>query len=1413
MDEQKYYQIEELKSIFSAAPFGIAIFIAQTRQPLFLNNAYYHLVGYAPDEYAKLIANEDQKLLYPADLPISRKNTEQFSKTGNVPNARFRIVRKSGEVRWVALRMIPVTVDDAACALCFFDDITMEREQSAQLKLVSESIGSSICVMRVKEGKEQILYANDTFFKLIGIDRERYLENPSVFDGTFTTEEDRIRTRNAIKESLHTGKPQELTYRFLRPGSDPVWMQRRLSVLRGDGENTYLMASIATDISEKKKAEMALALKQSRYQLVVDEMKAAVFEWDLQSGTFYCSDSYREYAMSAVPSNVILANKGPADVIHPDDQQAVRQFFADTMSGAHRAEAVLRMRLTAGGYRWCKLVGIFYRDKDGNPTRTLGMIININEEREKSFMLDSLLNELPGGVAVFKVGKVLKCQYFNDGFARLSNRTRKELNAVLQSGQLLEASIAPSDWDRFHETLRTSLALGGQINITFRFFNKAGELSWLHMNASKLREEDGCPVYYCIFTRPSDEATLYRSVVEDSATGVFIGERKTRRIVYRNKTMRGFFHVEAGTPVLGQPLFDVIPQSSALLSDNEIASLPTDHYAEYHWQHEGRYYNVRAKALIWNGIDAYILYLSDETQEHQKRIEQETLLNQVPVGIGIYEIAHGNIRQLYMNDSYYRMIGEPRETREKKRDNFLLLVHPDDLAQVHTLADRCAAGSEQEVIDHRVLCGDGSYRWFRLTASVVKRESDKITVYCSYGDIDDAIKTHQELESANSELQKQYHQELSQRKMLEKDSMIAVQFNVTQDRLVSYRVNQGMITHFSDGTAGIDIRPGIAENIPTEAERRVAKDFFDRDKALERYRNGTKEFSAVYRRRLNNGRLCWLHSTCRLAQDEENGDIISYTYMRNIDIERKKELTAESVIDEETDFVMLLNTVSDTAMLLRLQNDYQGFSGKLYQEFPFENALDMGELDMIETEDRPIVRAFFREEPLIEKLKKNPVVTVTYRHCHADGTVRWKKTRAFYLDDTHEDIVIARRDITDLYEEERQQQLVLKKALDEANAANIAKSEFLSRMSHDLRTPMNVIIGLTSLAMDMAGQTGEMKETLSNIAYSSNYLLSLINDCLDIEKITSGKIELHPAPYPYSEFRSSIQSVIAPLCREKNITLVMDEPSDVTAVIVADRIRLYQIFYNLLSNAVKFTPNGGKVEMLTRTVSCENGYVTNECIVRDNGIGMSEEFQKHMFEEFSQESTSVTAESQGTGLGLAIVKQLTELMGAEMTVKSKPHEGTEFKIRFHFPEGQEAADTVKEKAPVPMERLRGKRVLLAEDHPLNAVIAQKLLEKAGITVAVTNNGQDAVDCFKSTREGSFDAVLMDIRMPVMNGLDATRAIRGLDRSDAKTVPIIAMTANAFDTDVEGSLHAGMNAHLSKPIEPEKLYETLAKLIR
>ena len=390
----------------------------------------------------------------------------------------------------------------------------------------------------------------------------------------------------------------------------------------------------------------------------------------------------------------------------------------------------------------------------------------------------------------------------------------------------------------------------------------------------------------------------------------------------------------------------------------------------------------------------------------------------------------------------------------------------------------------------------------------------------------------------------------------------------------------------------------------------------------------------------------------------------------------------------------------------------------------------------------------------------------------------------------------------------RKKNAQLKHALD-------AKSEFLSNMSHDMRTPMNGILGLLELTLDSPGLPDEARGNLRGIQDSGKYLLSLINDTLDMSKIESNKLTLHYDTVNAEELVRNIVTYVNSFARENGVTLNVHLAGAELGYIRTDPLRLQQIFVNIVSNAVKFTPPGGSVDMTIECYKRENGIAYDRISVKDTGIGMSKEFLPKIFEPFEQENAMTSQISTGTGLGMSIVKKLVEMMGGKIEITSEQGVGTEVVVWVNFQRIYPDAQTDEAEAQGAVSRddaLAGKRVLLAEDHPLNAKIAVKLLEKKHMTTEHAQNGQRAVELFSAAAPGYFDAVLMDIRMPVMDGLAAAKAIRALDRPDAKTVPIIAMTANAFDEDVEKSLSAGMNAHLSKPVEPEKLYAALISLL-
>lgn len=436
-----------------------------------------------------------------------------------------------------------------------------------------------------------------------------------------------------------------------------------------------------------------------------------------------------------------------------------------------------------------------------------------------------------------------------------------------------------------------------------------------------------------------------------------------------------------------------------------------------------------------------------------------------------------------------------------------------------------------------------------------------------------------------------------------------------------------------------------------------------------------------------------------------------------------------------------------------------------------------------------------------------------YRLLRGDGTYVWVNADLCLKECTPE-YKLFYATYTDV-SEEHELQMQLTEALErqklissELEKASKAKTDFLSRMSHDIRTPMNAILGLAAMAKDNLEQTEAAKSYLDKLESSGQFLMGLLNDILDISRIERNAIELHLEPYGVEEFRQQVEALVVPQCRQKDIEFLFKKENMRYERIRLDKLRFNQIIFNLLNNAVRYTPKGGRIELTARDLEQADGKQHIQLVIRDNGIGMGREFQEHMYEPFTREGRDAADfDGRSSGLGLAIVKSMVGLMGGTIQVKSEPDKGTQFTLDFWMDVVQEAAC-----APVLAEEkdisIEGVRVLLCEDNELNMEIAVYLLEAGGAVVDCARNGSEAVELFRASGPGSYDVVLMDIRMPVMDGLEAARSIRVLDRPDASSVPIFAMTANAYDEDRKMSREAGMDEHLSKPIDAGLLYRMI-----
>ncbi len=381
-------------------------------------------------------------------------------------------------------------------------------------------------------------------------------------------------------------------------------------------------------------------------------------------------------------------------------------------------------------------------------------------------------------------------------------------------------------------------------------------------------------------------------------------------------------------------------------------------------------------------------------------------------------------------------------------------------------------------------------------------------------------------------------------------------------------------------------------------------------------------------------------------------------------------------------------------------------------------------------------------------------------------------------------------------------------AKDKAEKASAIKTTFLSTVSHDIRTPMNAIVNLTRLA-----RTEDDIETvrgyLDKVLISSDFLLGLINDILDMSRIEAGMLTLNKERLLRTEFLKSVETVINPLMEAKHINYHQElNPGEYT--ILVDKLRLNQIFFNLLSNAVKFTPEGGDVWFEVTNGELSDDVLEIQFVVRDNGIGMSEEFLKHLFEPFTREVNESTKKTPGTGLGLSIVKSLVDAMDGTISVTSELGKGTEFVVTLKAQIVEKCDGNVPIVENNKKSDLSGLRVLLVEDNELNTYVAMLILSNMGCLVKSVDDGEKAVDVFKDSPINYYDAILMDVRMPIMDGLSATRTIRSLERADSKTIPIVAMTADILDENEKEAFDAGMNFHLSKPVDISKLNDILTK---
>ncbi|NCC43387.1 MAG: PAS domain-containing hybrid sensor histidine kinase/response regulator [Clostridia bacterium] len=598
-------------------------------------------------------------------------------------------------------------------------------------------------------------------------------------------------------------------------------------------------------------------------------------------------------------------------------------------------------------------------------------------------------------------------------------------------------------------------------------------------------------------------------------------------------------------------------------------------------------------------------------------------------------------------------------------------------------------------------------------------------------------------------------------------------------------------------------------------DKKLFKECHQKEYLMECFKRGDTTLEHEYRIKIPDRHIIWVKNTMNLLADPKTQDVYLYEYCYDINENKTLEEVTDAAIKYSYDGLGKLDLNNDQLTLARSsRQDEMDIENSRIKTVEYSTATEKYADEVVLEEDREL---FLKEASLTNlrlKLQSADSYEFTTRIRKPDGSVRAMKSQIFLYDRQTGICLLTRTDVTSVVEEEEKQQKKLQQIADEAEAANLAKSQFLSRMSHEIRTPMNAIIGMISIAEENKSDFQQVFDCLQKIDTSSHYLLTLINDILEMSRIESGRLEIACSDFNFRILMENVRTIIEPLAAKAHIRYQYIEEPSADSIYVGDEMRIQQILINVLTNAVKFTKSSGRVRFTVSKIEETKENAKFRFVIADTGIGISPEFMKRMFEPFSQEDSSNTSRYAGSGLGLSISRNLVEAMGGTIHAESYEDIGTTFTIEIPLKRVHAAVSgskiTVKEE---PKFDLKDCRILMAEDHPLNVMVAKKLLERRGMIVTVAGNGQEAVDLFQESEKDFYDAVLMDIRMPVMDGLDATRIIRASKRADAGTVPIIAMTANALEEDRKKTKEAGMNAHLAKPFEPNQLYETLAYQIK
>ncbi|MDD3254209.1 MAG: PAS domain-containing protein [Lachnospiraceae bacterium] len=1398
-EQEKQSQMENM---LDALPGGTALYRYEDgdMRLIYQSKGMAMIAGYTNEEYKEWIASSAKVSIHPEDVERVWAAIAQAVNGDSSVSLDYRVPHKNGGYTWINGSFRRTRIEDGVPIIhAVFTEMPQLRE------LMIEIADNSDAAIVVTDNKtKELLYLNKTVAQALCTETNDY-SGKVCHEFLLGTDQSCAFCAQLLEKAREGGQTELYSERlgkhFQVEGHIVPWAGREARI-------EYLHDITASKTAQKKTVEI---IENVACGLCVSILHQDTKKLEYQ----YINKSFCEL-LELTPDQVLEAiAKNLTYGIHPDDLLSVAKVNECLYQGVENCAITFRYVLPDGRIKWINEIINCVKQSD-EITILYASFNDVTDSQKAQARLDELVKNITAGVVVRSVDPktyASRVIYVNKGLCNLLERTEQELCDCFEEN---DASYLDADSLQVLHNMALTLKNGDRhAEGTVSSLLPNGKRRWLHLDVNTVPQLDGTITTYTTYsdvTTQMEQKVQLREIIRNVPGGVCLyhwnGTRLEPIVVSEHfSTLLGsdaystlaqtadtnFRHVHPDDlPILQKAIEDGLRAGkgeAVYRSRNDITG-------EYLW------IQMRGTAVP-QADGTQLVYVSyvDITSERltaQKLRDSERILEAATEHAGLWHWTYDPATdRADFSNHCIRDFGFP-PVMENFPESWLAKgrVLPEYCDIFRNAVQDVKDKADEANFEAQVRMKDNLPHWneFRLK-NLPNEDGTPGLVVCTSRIIDE-----------QKAAQARYEMERKKPSLGEQDLLYYSAMNLTTGKTINHVYNATKQDLALENQTIEQVAQYVAARIVDMADREKFLRLSQIPTLREMAQRDENRHSMDYRRRMQDGSILWVRNLWSIVQNPNSDELVLFAYCYNIHAQKMLSEILSQCTSQNYIAMSSLYLDSNQVMV------HIAGSGEHNNEFvSFEQFRHIYAERIADDLERQNFLENTNPKTIIEKLKKADSYFFLTKVRQPDGNLIIFRIQFYSYDRENNICFFTVSDVTELLSKEKQKEERLTQALEVAQQANRAKTDFLSAMSHDIRTPMNAIIGMCALALENEQNAQQVHESLQTILSSSQILLSLINNILDMSRIESGKLVLNDVPFSLSAQVQKTAASYGILAQQKNQQLHL-HTSISHDNCYADVARIHSAIDNILSNAIKYTPEGGTINYRVIELPSEKpGIGLYRFEISDTGIGISEAAQAHIFEPFYREEEGGDLNTQGTGLGLSITKEIVELKGGTISVKSAVNVGTTFivELPLHFSCEKVVDDSIQAKKAVAAHDLSGIHVLACEDHPVNQKVITRIFEKAHAQVSIAVNGREGYEKFVQSQPGTYQIIFMDIRMPIMDGYEATAAIRASAHVQAKTIPIVALSANAFSEDVQKSMQHGMNAHIAKPVVPQQIYDAVA----